>query len=310
MKIINDFIGNTPLVYLKSISEEFGVKLYGKCEFMNPSGSVKDRAAFGMINDALKKGLIKESTTIIEPTSGNTGIALAFICASLNLPLVLAMPESMSLERRQLLKAYGAKLVLTPAHLGMSGAIDRVNQLKDEYKDVFIPQQFENNANPTMHYQTTGPEILDAIDIDAFVAGVGTGGTISGVSSYIKEKKSILSVAIEPKDSAVISGNVPGPHMIQGIGAGFIPKNFNKHVVDDVVTIDNQTAIDMMRTLAIQEGLFCGISAAANVAGAIQVAKRSSLKNKHVVTILCDSGERYLSMNLMNNNGGKNETNN
>ena len=299
MKIINDFIGNTPLVYLKSISEEFGVKLYGKCEFMNPSGSVKDRAAFGMINDAIKKGLIKESTTIIEPTSGNTGIALAFICASLNLPLVLAMPESMSLERRQLLKAYGARLVLTPAHLGMSGAIDRVNQLKDEYKDVFIPQQFENPANVSMHYETTGPEILSAVDVDVFVAGVGTGGTISGVSKYLKEQKNVYSVAVEPEDSAVLSGGSPGPHMIQGIGAGFVPKNFDHASIDEILTIPTKEAIDMVVKLAKDDGLFCGISAAGNVYAALQVAKRSQFKNKSDVTILCDSGERYLSMNIL-----------
>tara|TARA_A100001015_G_scaffold137769_1_gene152772 strand:- start:781 stop:1419 length:639 start_codon:yes stop_codon:yes gene_type:complete len=211
------------------------------------------------------------------------------------------MPESMSLERRHLLKAYGAELELTPAHLGMSGAIERANELNGQ--DVFIPQQFENPSNPLMHYKTTGPEILADLDIDIFVAGVGTGGTISGVSSYLKEQKSIYSVAVEPAHSPVISGGAPGPHMIQGIGAGFLPKNLNRAIVDEVVTITNQEAIDMAGYLAIHEGVLCGISAGGNVHAALEVAKRPENKDKHVVTILCDSGERYLSMNLFN--GGK-----
>ena len=301
MTNIKEKVGKTPLVKLAHLSEKHGVQLYGKCEFMNPSGSVKDRAAYAMIHDALDSGLITKDTHIIEPTSGNTGIALAFICASLGIKLTLTMPESMSLERRQLLKAYGAHLDLTPAHLGMTGAIQRANELKTDH--VFIPQQFENQSNPNMHYQTTGPEILSDIDVDVFVAGVGTGGTISGVSKYLKEHRSITAIAVEPKDSPVISGGEPGPHMIQGIGAGFIPKNFDRAIIDEILTISNDEAIKMASYIATNEGLLCGISAGANVHAALEVAKRPENLGKNVVTILCDSGERYLSMNLFN--GGK-----
>tara|TARA_Y100001935_G_scaffold253375_1_gene259432 strand:+ start:5585 stop:6505 length:921 start_codon:yes stop_codon:yes gene_type:complete len=306
MTNIKEKVGKTPLVKLSHLSEKHGVELYGKCEFMNPSGSVKDRAAYAMIHDALDAGLITKDTHIIEPTSGNTGIALAFICASLGIKLTLTMPESMSLERRQLLKAYGAHLDLTPAHLGMTGAIQRANELKTDH--VFIPQQFENQSNPNMHYQTTGPEILSDIDVDVFVAGVGTGGTISGVSKYLKEHRSITAIAVEPKDSPVISGGEPGPHMIQGIGAGFIPKNFDRAIIDEILTISNDEAMQMASYIATNEGLLCGISAGANVHAALEVAKRPENLGKNVVTILCDSGERYLSMNLFN--GGNNETTN
>jgi cysteine synthase A len=300
MKIIN-VVGNTPLIRLNYLSNLHGIELYGKCEFMNPSGSVKDRAAFAMIQDAMDKGIITNETHIIEPTSGNTGIALAFICAALGLKLTLTMPESMSLERRQLLLAYGASLELTPAHLGMSGAIQRADELMTSQS--FIPQQFENASNPNMHFKTTGPEILSAIDVGVFVAGVGTGGTISGVSRYLKQKKSITSIAVEPADSPVISGGSPGPHMIQGIGAGFIPKNLDRSIIDDIVCVSNDDAIEMAKTLAMNEGVLCGISAGANVHAAVSVAKQHP--KTPVVTILCDSGERYLSMNLFN--GGKNE---
>jgi cysteine synthase A len=303
MTNIKEKVGKTPLVKLAHLSEKHGVQLYGKCEFMNPSGSVKDRAAYAMIHDALDSGLITKDSHIVEPTSGNTGIALAFICASLGIKLTLTMPESMSLERRQLLKAYGAHLDLTPAHLGMTGAIERANALKTDH--VFIPQQFENQSNPDMHYKTTGPEILSDIDVDVFVAGVGTGGTISGVSKYLKEHRSITAIAVEPKDSPVISGGEPGPHMIQGIGAGFIPKNFNRAIIDEVLTISNNDAMQMASYMATNEGLLCGISAGANVHAALEVAKRPENRGKNVVTILCDSGERYLSMNLFN--GGNNE---
>ena len=303
---IKETVGNTPLVKLSHLSDLHGVQLYGKCEFMNPSGSVKDRAAYAMIHDALDAGIINESTHIIEPTSGNTGIALAFICASLGLKLTLTMPESMSIERRQLLKAYGASLELTPAHLGMTGAIEKANELKTE--NAFIPQQFENPSNPNMHYRTTGPEILSELDVDIFVAGVGTGGTISGVSTYLREQKDVYTVAVEPKDSAVISGGAPGPHMIQGIGAGFIPKNFDRATVDEIFTISNDEAIKMASYIATHEGLLCGISAGGNVHAALAVAKRPENDGKKVVTILCDSGERYLSMNLFD--GGRNENTN
>ena len=306
MTVIKETVGKTPLVKLEALSDEYGVELYGKCEFMNPSGSVKDRAAYAMIHDALDAGIIHKDTHIIEPTSGNTGIALAFICASLGLRLTLTMPESMSLERRQLLAAYGANLELTPAHLGMTGAIERAQELKDDQS--FIPQQFENESNPNMHYKTTGPEILAAIDIDIFVAGVGTGGTISGVSKYLKEHRDVTSIAVEPKDSPVISGGEPGPHMIQGIGAGFVPKNFNRAIIDEIYTISSNDAIAMANQIATKEGLLCGISAGANVHAALDVARRTENAGKKVVTILCDSGERYLSMKLFN--GGKNEVTN
>lgn len=296
-------IGNTPLIRLNYLSDQHGVELYGKCEFMNPTGSVKDRAAYGMITKAMEDGRIQPDTHIIEPTSGNTGIALAFICATLGLKLTLTMPESMSLERRQLLKAYGANICLTPAHEGMSGAIAKAKALMNTQS--FMPQQFENPANPTMHYQTTGPEILSAIDLDIFVAGVGTGGTVSGVSEYIKEHRSIHTVAVEPADSPVISGGQSGPHMIQGIGAGFVPKNLNRATLDDIFTISNKEAIDMANLLAKNEGVLCGISAGANVFAALQIAKKKQNKGKKVVTILCDTGERYLSMNLFNFGGKK-----
>lgn len=297
MKKLYQQVGNTPLIFLSYLSQKYQVQLYGKCEFMNPSGSVKDRAAYGMIQSALGDGIINHDTHIIEPTSGNTGIALAFICSSMGLSLTLTMPESMSLERRQLLKAYGANLVLTPAHLGMSGAIERANDMAQE-KGGYIPQQFENDANPTMHHTTTGPEILSDLDVDVFVAGVGTGGTISGVSRYLKAHRSVQAVAVEPSASPVLSGGEPGPHMIQGIGAGFVPKNLNRTVVDEVLTVSNEDAIQMMVDLARHEGVFCGISAGANVYAALQVARRKENAQKRVVTILCDTGERYLSMNL------------
>lgn len=297
MKKLYQQVGNTPIIFLSYLSKKYQVQLYGKCEFMNPSGSVKDRAAYGMIQSALRDGIIDHDTHIIEPTSGNTGIALAFICSSMGLSLTLTMPESMSLERRQLLKAYGANLVLTPAHLGMSGAIECANDMAQE-KGGYIPQQFENDANPTMHHTTTGPEILSDLDVDVFVAGVGTGGTISGVSRYLKAHRSVQAIAVEPSASPVLSGGEPGPHMIQGIGAGFVPKNLNRTVVDEVLTVSNEDAIQMMADLARYEGVFCGISAGANVHAALQVARRKENAQKRVVTILCDTGERYLSMNL------------
>ncbi len=308
MKNIKDIIGNTPLIRLDYLSNLHGVELYGKCEFMNPSGSVKDRAAFAMIQSGIDSGKIRENSYIIEPTSGNTGIALAFICSSLGFNLTLTMPESMSLERRQLLTAFGAKIELTPAHLGMTGAIDKALDLSKE--GGLIPQQFQNSANPSMHYNTTGPEILSELDVDIFVAGVGTGGTISGVSKFLKEKRSIQSIAVEPEDSAVLSGGEPGPHMIQGIGAGFVPKNLDRAIIDEIITISNNEAVNMAQTLAHHEGVLCGISAGANVAAALDVAKRPENKNKRVVTILCDTGERYLSMNLFSQEGDSNEPTN
>ena len=303
---ILETIGNTPLVELKESSPNPDVHIYAKLEGHNPTGSVKDRIALYMIRAAEESGELTPDKTILEATSGNTGIALAFICASLGLKLTLTMPESMSIERRQLLKAYGASLELTPAHLGMTGAIEKANELKTE--NAFIPQQFENSSNPNMHYRTTGPEILSELDVDVYVAGVGTGGTISGVSTYLREQKDVYTVAVEPSDSAVISGGAPGPHMIQGIGAGFIPKNFDRATVDEIFTISNDEAIKMASYIATYEGLLCGISAGGNVHAALAVAKRPENDGKKVVTILCDSGERYLSMNLFD--GGRNENTN
>lgn len=300
MKSFIHCIGNTPLIRLNHLSDSHGVELYGKCEFMNPSGSVKDRAAYAMIHDAIDAGLIHSVTTVIEPTSGNTGIALAMICSSMGIPLILTMPESMSLERRQLLSAYGATIHLTPAHLGMTGAVDESQRLKESLANAFIPQQFENASNPSMHYRTTGPEIAADLDVDVFVAGVGTGGTSHGVTKYLKEQASVYSVAVEPTDSPVLSGGSPGPHMIQGIGAGFVPKNYDASLVDEVVQVNAKDAIDMANTLAKHEGVFCGISAGANVTAALSIAKRPENKTKRVVTILCDTGERYLSMNIFN----------
>ncbi len=289
---ITELIGNTPIIKLKN-------GIYAKCEFLNPTSSVKDRIGLGMINKAIKDGLIKDGTTIIEPTSGNTGIALASICASFGFDLTLCMPESMSHERRALLKALGANLVLTQAKLGMNGSVQKAYELQKQTKNSIILQQFQNSANPLSHINTTAVEILKDMDnnIDIFVAGVGTGGTISGVGKILKENiKDVQIVAVEPKNSAVISGDKPNPHKIQGIGAGFIPKNYDNNIANMIMKIDDDEAIDMAKTLAKQEGLIVGISAGANVAASLK------LKNKHpdkiILTVLCDTGERYLNQGL------------
>ncbi len=289
---IGELIGNTPIIKLKS-------GIYAKCEFMNPTGSVKDRIGLGMIKQALKDGKINKYTKIIEPTSGNTGIAIASICASLGLNLTLCMPESMSIERRVLLKALGAKLALTPAKLGMQGSITKANELQKRTKNSICLRQFENKANPQAHIETTAIEILKDMDkdIDIFVAGVGTGGTISGVGKVLKKYiKNILIVAVEPKNSAVLSGEVPAPHKIQGIGAGFIPNNFDNTVVDEVVKIDENEAISMARALAKKEGLLVGISSGSNIVAALKLQRR--YPNKNILTVLCDTGERYLAQGL------------
>ncbi|MGE4170161.1 MAG: cysteine synthase A [Candidatus Margulisiibacteriota bacterium] len=294
-------IGNTPLVRLNRIAEGAGAEILGKCEFMNPTSSVKDRAGFALIEAAEQAGKLDKDTIIIEPTSGNTGIALAFVAAVKGYRVILTMPDSMSLERRGLLKAYGAEIELTPGHLGMSGAIARAEELAKEHKKAFIPQQFKNPANPEVHRKTTAEEIWRDTDgnIDIFVAGVGTGGTITGVGEVIKARNPKLKViAVEPKDSPVISGGKPGPHMIQGIGAGFIPDNLNKAIIDEVIQVSNDDALDTARNLAKQEGVLLGISSGANVFAALQVAKRPENKGKRIVTILCDFGERYLSTTL------------
>jgi len=298
---ITELIGNTPLVKLNYPSHESGANILGKCEFMNPTSSVKDRIGFNMIKDALDKGLIKGDTRIIEPTSGNTGIALASICAALGLNLTLTMPESMSMERRNLLKALGAELVLTPAAAGMKGAIDKAEELKESLDDAIVLQQFNNPANPEIHRLTTAKEILRDTDknVDIFVAAVGTGGTLTGTGTVLKEEiPEIQIIAVEPEDSAILSGGKPGPHKIQGIGAGFVPGILNTELYGEVIKVSNDDAINTAKELARHEGLLVGISAGANVFAAMKIAARPENQGKTIVTILCDTGERYLSTAL------------
>ena len=298
---ITELIGNTPLVKLQGASETGGATVLGKCEFMNPSHSVKDRIGTNMINTAIKAGLIKEGTTVIEPTSGNTGIALASVCAALGIKLILTMPSSMSIERRRLLKALGADLVLTAPEKGMKGAIEKAVELQEETPNSFIPQQFGNAANPEIHRLTTAKEILADTDgkIDIFVAAIGTGGTITGVGEVLKaHNPNIQIIAVEPEASPVLSGGKPGPHKIQGIGAGFVPDVLNTKIYDEVLQVSNDDAIASSRKLAQKEGLLIGISAGANVHAAELIAARPENKGKTIVTILCDTGERYLSSGL------------
>ncbi len=298
---ITELIGNTPLVKLNTPSAQSGATILGKCEFMNPTSSVKDRIGFNMIKTAMDESKINASTTIIEPTSGNTGIALAAICAALNLKLMLTMPESMSIERRNLLKALGAILVLTPAAAGMNGAIEKANELQSSIDNSLVLQQFQNPANPEMHRRTTAKEILRDTDssVDIFVAAVGTGGTLTGTGSVLKDEiPGIQIFAVEPQDSAVLSGEAHGPHKIQGIGAGFIPDVLNTEIYGEVIQVSNDDAMETARMLAREEGLLVGISAGANVFAATQVASRPENSGKTVVTILCDTGERYLSTPL------------
>ncbi len=303
MKYANDvteLIGNTPLVKLTKASST-GATVLGKCEFMNPSHSVKDRIGFNMINEAIKAGKIVEGTTVIEPTSGNTGIALASVCAAKGIKLILTMPSSMSIERRKLLKALGAQIVLTEPEKGMKGAVEKANELADSIDNSFVPQQFANEANPAIHRKTTAQEILKDTDgkIDILVAAIGTGGSITGISEVLKEHNpDIKVIAVEPKDSPILSGGNPGPHKIQGIGAGFIPAILNTKIYDEVVTVSNDEAMETSRNLAKEEGLLVGISAGANVYAAAVVAARDENKGKTIVTILCDTGERYLSTPL------------
>ncbi len=300
-------VGNTPLIKLNRIAEGLPATIAIKGEFNNPLGSVKDRIGAAMIFAAEKDGLLKAGTTIIEPTSGNTGIALAFVAAAKGYKLILTMPESMSLERRTLLALLGAQLVLTPAAEGMKGAIARAEQLHSEIGNSWIPQQFNNPANPEVHRRTTAEEIWKDSDgrVDILVSAVGTGGTITGVAEVLKARKpSFSAIAVEPQDSPVISQTrrgepvKPGPHKIQGTGAGFVPKNLNLDIVDDVVTVTNEDAIATARRLAVQEGLLVGISTGANVWAALQVAKRPENAGKLIVTIGCSTGERYLSTAL------------
>jgi len=295
---IIETVGNTPLVKLNRIAAEADAEIYLKCEFFNPLASVKDRIGKAMIEAGEQDGRLKPGMVVIEPTSGNTGIALAFICAARGYRLMLVMPETMSVERRVIFRMLGAELVLTPGPKGMSGAIAKAGQLMEEFGDqAFMPQQFENPANPEVHRRTTAEEIWKDLggEIDAFVAGVGTGGTITGVSEVIKSRRELFTVAVEPTDSPVISGGKPGPHKIQGIGAGFIPKNCNIEVVDDVIQVSNDIAFDTARKLSLSDGIFGGISTGANVWAALELAKRPKMAGKKIVTVGCSFGERYLS---------------
>jgi cysteine synthase A len=297
---IEDLIGNTPLVKLNKLSELSGATILGKCEFMNPTSSVKDRIALNMVNEALKSGKINSNSTIIEPTSGNTGIGLAAICAAKGLKLVLTMPDSMSIERRKLLIHLGAKIVLTPASEGMNGSIAKAESLAKELNG-FVLQQFNNPDNPAIHRKTTALEILKDTDnnVDYFIAAVGTGGTLTGTSEVLKEKiPTLKAIAVEPTNSAVLSGGTGAPHKIQGIGAGFIPQILNTKIYDEVITVNDDKAFEMAREIAQTEGLLVGISAGANVAAAFEVASRPENKGKTIVTILCDTAERYLSTEL------------
>jgi len=297
---IEDLVGNTPLIKLNKLSELSGATILGKCEFMNPTSSVKDRIALNMINKALASGKIDKNSTIIEPTSGNTGIGLAAICASKGLKLILTMPESMSIERRKLLIHLGAEIVLTPAIEGMKGSIKKAEELATEHNG-FVLQQFNNPNNPDIHRKTTALEILKDSNhqVDYFVAAVGTGGTLTGTSEALKAHlPQLKAIAVEPSNSPVLSGGVGAPHKIQGIGAGFIPQILNRTIYDEVITIDDDDAFEMSKAIAMSEGLLVGISAGANVAAAYEVAKRPENRGKVIVTVLCDTAERYLSTDL------------
>ena len=298
---IEGLIGNTPLVKINTLSKESGAVILGKCEFMNPTSSVKDRIALNMINGALDAKAINNDTTIIEPTSGNTGIGLAAICAAKGLKLILTMPESMSIERRKLLTHLGAELVLIPASEGMRGAINKASQLESELDNAIVLQQFNNPNNPEIHRKTTALEILKDCNnsLDIFVAAVGTGGTITGTTEVLKETLPALkSIAVEPSDSAVLAGGSPGPHKIQGIGAGFIPNILNTEIYDEIISVSNEDAFAMAQKVARTEGLLIGISSGANLHAAFLVASRPENKGKTIVTILCDTAERYLSTEL------------
>ena len=302
-KKLTDLIGNTPLLELGTYRDEnkLEANLIAKLEYFNPLGSVKDRVANAMIETAIKEGKINKDTVIIEPTSGNTGIGLAFVTATKGLRLILTMPETMSIERRRIVSALGAEVVLTPGVEGMKGAIAKAEALKEEYGNAFIPQQFENEANPKIHFETTGPEIWRDTDgkVDIFVAGVGTGGTVTGIGKYIKSQNpNAKIVAVEPATSAVLSGHKPGPHKIHGIGAGFVPKVLDLDIVDEIIPVENEDAFNASKAVAKAEGLLVGISSGASIHAATELAKRPENKGKNIVVLLPDTGERYLSTTL------------
>ena len=302
---IAELVGNTPLLRLTNYIENNKIEanIIAKVEYFNPAGSVKDRIAKAIIEDYEAKGLLKKGSTIIEPTSGNTGIGLAAIAASKGYRLIITLPETMSIERRNLIKAYGAELVLTEGALGMKGAIAKANELHEQIKDSIIAGQFVNPANPKAHYDTTGPEIYNALDgkVDIFVAGIGTGGTISGVGKYLKEKNpNVKVVGVEPKGSPVLTEGHPGPHKIQGIGAGFVPDTLDTKIYDEIIDVENEDAFATGKTIARSEGLLVGISAGAAIYAATQLAKRPENKGKNIVVILPDTGDRYLSTPLFN----------
>lgn len=299
-----DLVGNTPLVRVNNLikKDELKADVLAKLEYFNPAGSVKDRIAKEMILDALEKGLINENTTLIEPTSGNTGIGLSAVATALNLKIIITMPETMSVERRNLMKAYGAELVLTPGSEGMKGAIAKAKELASQIENSFIPGQFENPANPTAHYKTTGPEIYEQTEgkVDIFVAGVGTGGTISGIGKYLKEKNpEVKVVAVEPASSPVLSTGKGGAHKIQGIGAGFVPETLDTKIYDEIITVENEDAFAAGKEMAKTEGILVGISSGAALYAAKELAKREENAGKTIVVLLPDGGDRYLSTPLI-----------
>lgn len=299
-----DLVGNTPLVRVNNLikKDELKADVLAKLEYFNPAGSVKDRIAKEMIQDALEKGLINENTTLIEPTSGNTGIGLSAVATALNLKIIITMPETMSVERRNLMKAYGAELVLTPGSEGMKGAIAKAKELASQIENSFLPGQFENPANPTAHYKTTGPEIYEQTEgkVDIFVAGVGTGGTISGIGKYLKEKNpEVKVVAVEPASSPVLSTGKGGAHKIQGIGAGFVPETLDTKIYDEIITVENEDAFATGKEMAKTEGILVGISSGAALYAAKELAKREENAGKTIVVLLPDGGDRYLSTPLI-----------
>ncbi|UCD83426.1 MAG: cysteine synthase A [Deltaproteobacteria bacterium] len=298
---ITDLIGNTPLVRLGRIAKDAGAMVVGKLEFFNPCGSVKDRIGASMIAEAERKGLLEKDTVIVEPTSGNTGIALAFVCAVKGYKLILTMPDTMSIERRGMLSAFGAEIILTPGSEGMKGAVKKAEEIVGKNSKAFMPQQFKNPANPEIHRKTTAEEIWRDTDgkVDILVSGVGTGGTITGVAEVIKKKKpQFKTIAVEPADSPVLSGGEPGPHKIQGIGAGFVPDILNRDIIDEVIKVANEEAQACAKRLAKEEGIFAGISSGAAAHAAVEVAQREENKEKLIVVVLPDLGDRYLSTDL------------